>query len=98
LYAIYQAGGPNLFSVAHSSSLIDYGAQVSLSESAWQIGDIVAFNNGQHFVIYAGNGNVVQADTAVSWKGGGWPDGVSETRLSYLEADMTVTQVLRFTS
>jgi len=98
LYAIYQAGGPNLFGVAHSSALIDYGTRVSLSESQWQVGDILSFGNGAHFAIYAGDGNVVQANTAVSWNGGGWPDGVSETKVSYIEAWKPVTQVLRFSS
>ena len=93
LYAIYQAGGPNLFGVAHSSNLVNEGTRVSLSEGAWQVGDIISFDNGQHFAIYAGNGNVVDADTAFYQH----PDGVSESPLSWYLTAFSVTQVLRFT-
>jgi uncharacterized protein YjbI with pentapeptide repeats len=94
IYAIYAAGGPDLFAEAHGPSLSNYGTAVS--ESAMQVGDIISFDNGQHFAIYAGGGNVVQADTAVSFTGGGWKDGVSEIPLRWLTADLTVTGVRRF--
>jgi hypothetical protein len=96
LYAIAAAGGPNLFGEAHGPSLENYGVAVSLSESAWQPGDVISFDNGQHFAIWAGNGEVIQADTAVSWSGGGWPDGVSEVALTHLTADLSITTVRRF--
>jgi cell wall-associated NlpC family hydrolase len=94
IYAIYAAGGPDLFAKAHGPSLSSYGTAVS--ESAMQVGDIISFNNGQHFAIYAGGSNVVQADTAVSFTGGGWKDGVSEIPLRWLTADLTITGVRRF--
>jgi uncharacterized protein YjbI with pentapeptide repeats len=94
LYAIYAAGGPDLFSAAHGPNLEDYGTAVP--ESAMQVGDIISFDHGQHFAIYAGGGYVVQADTAVHWSGGGWGDGVSKVLLRYLTADLTITTIRRF--
>jgi len=94
IYAIYAAGGPDLFGLAHSARLSGYGTPVS--ESSMEAGDIISFDNGQHFAIYAGGGNVVQADTAVSFRGGGWGDGVSEIPLRWLTADLRITGVRRF--
>jgi len=93
IYAIYAAGGPNLFA-EHDANLRNYGTPVS--ESAMQVGDIISFNNGHHFAIYAGGGKVVQADTAVSFNGGGWADGVSEVPLRWLTAGFPITGVRRF--
>jgi cell wall-associated NlpC family hydrolase len=94
LYAIYKATGKNLFPVAHSAALINYGTRVS--QSSMRVGDIIAFDNGEHFAIYAGvvNGTeeVVDADTSFYKH----PDGVYESPLSWYLTAYKITQVLRF--
>lgn len=96
LYAIYKAGGPDLFSKAHGPTFVNYGTRVPTS--SMQIGDILVFAGGVHVGIYAGlvNGKPEMIDANTS--GYGRPNGVFEETVAWETYDPSfpLTEVLRF--
>lgn len=98
LYAIHQAGGPNLFDVAHSDAIVNYGTRVA--PSAMQPGDILVFGTGPglHVGIYMGrvNGIPYMVDANTSYPGR--PNGVYDEPVAWEEHDPSfhLTAVLRF--
>ena len=97
LYAIYNAGGPDLFGVAHSDAIVNYGTREPLN--AMQVGDVLVFGTGPglHVGIYAGLNSkgqqmMVDANTSYYIR----PNGVYEEPVAWETSWMPITYVLRY--
>jgi cell wall-associated NlpC family hydrolase len=97
LWAIYKATGQNLFAVAHSAAIVDYGTRVPISSI--RPGDILVFGRTYgHVGIYIGirHGErwMIDANTTYYHR----PDGVYEEPVAWETADPAypLVMALRF--
>jgi hypothetical protein len=98
-YAVYQATGgavlmPHEENGAYQRfSSPDVSEEPVGNESAWQVGDVLVFADGNHVGIYVGGGRMIDADTSYYKR----EDGVQEEPVSWVTSDSEypLTRVLR---
>jgi cell wall-associated NlpC family hydrolase len=104
LYAVYQASDDAIDLPRTAASMgADYGQYggTLVSQANLEPGDLVflggnSMSTAAHVAVYAGGGTVWDANTAYSWKGGSYPNGVYQRSLSNEEAGLSFDGAVRF--
>lgn len=106
-YAVYVASGGSITlprpSETQGADYPQYGGTLISNQSDLKPGDIVFLGGGSmsyatHEGVYAGGGLMWDADTAYSWNGGSYPNGVYERSLANEEASLSFDGAVRFWS
>ena len=107
IYAVYVASGGTITlprpSQTQGADYAQYGGTLISNQSDLEPGDIVFLGGGSmaaatHEGVYAGGGLMWDSDTAYSWNGGSYPNGVYERSLSNEEAGLSFDGAVRFWS